>query len=317
MPLRPGVLFEPFAQSLRHLVHRLKPIGGIAGHHLPQQNQQSLTAFGFAEFRTDHGGRFRLSGLMPQQSLSERAVAERRVSGQPIVDRTAEAVDVGPAIDLMAVQSLFGRQIVRRAQHLFVVQHRQRILFRDFLKPGQPQIEHFDDTTAIDQQIAGLHIAMHQSAVMRMGQPQRGLTEVFRRVFETERPVFADDVLNAAAVDVLHDQEVNLAVALHFLIDIVRADNIGVIERSDGLRFSMKTRQIRRIPDPLDGQHLDRAASPHQHMLGQINGTHAAFAEQRQQAVLAEREAFVPSLQQLVGLPARQLLLFHQSRGYR
>ena len=74
----------------------------------------------------------------------------------------------------------------------------------------------------------------------------------------------------------------------------------------------MKSCEIRRIVDSLARQHFDRAAAFHQHMLGQIHGTHPAFAQQVQQLVFAERKALVLSGQQLFGLPPRDDLAADQ-----
>ena len=50
-------------------------------------------------------------------------------------------------------------------------------------------------------------------------------------------------------------------------------------------------------------QNLDGHAALHQHVFGQIDAAHAAGAQVAQQLVLAEEEALVASVEQLVALP--------------
>ena len=97
-----------------------------------------------------------------QQPLRERSFGKRGMPGQHVIERAAEAVDVGPMIDRMAVERLFGGQIIGRAQHVFVVGDRQR-RFVGVGELGQSQIENFDGPLQIDQQVGRLDVAMDQA----------------------------------------------------------------------------------------------------------------------------------------------------------
>jgi len=43
------------------------------------------------------------------------------MSGEQKIERAAEAVEIGPSIGLMAVERLFGREVVGSPQHVFVI----------------------------------------------------------------------------------------------------------------------------------------------------------------------------------------------------
>ena len=55
---------------------------------------------------------------------------------EQIVERAAEAVDIGPAVDVVTIQRLFGATLIGRSEHVFIVGHGQRI--RDFRPRSEP-----------------------------------------------------------------------------------------------------------------------------------------------------------------------------------
>ena len=111
---------------------------------------------------------------MLHQSLRDRSLWKRSVARQHEVERAAEAVDVGPCVNPVAVERLFGGKIVDGADHLLVVGHRQRGL-RLVGEPRQPHVENLDRAGLVDQQIGGLDVAVNQSVGVRIGQPLGGL----------------------------------------------------------------------------------------------------------------------------------------------
>ncbi len=59
--------------------------------------------------------------LVGGNALCQGSFGERRVADEQKVQRATKAVDVGSQINAMAVDGLFGRQVVRRAHYFFVV----------------------------------------------------------------------------------------------------------------------------------------------------------------------------------------------------
>ena len=59
---------------------------------------------------------------------------------------------------------------------------------------------------------------------------------------DVHRPGLLDDLLQAGAVHVLHDEEVQLVV----LVDVVGADDVGMVEGGDGAGLAVEAFQRRR-----------------------------------------------------------------------
>ena len=57
------------------------------------------------------------------------------------------------------------------------------------------------------------------------------------------RAVFLHHFLKSSALDVFHDQEVRLAL----LVDVVSADDVGVVQGGDGLGFAVEPAQASRV----------------------------------------------------------------------
>ena len=107
--------------------------------------------------------------------------------GEDEVERAAQAVQVGPPIDRMAVERLFGGQIVGRAEHVFVVCDRQRgfLAVGEF---GQSQVQHFDRALGVDQQIGRLDVAVDQAGFVGMFQSVGRLGDVVGGQIVVQRP---------------------------------------------------------------------------------------------------------------------------------
>ena len=140
-----------------------------------------------------------------------------------------------------------------------------------------------------------------------------GLADVIGDGVEIHRAVVVDDRLQIAPFDVLHHQVMDVA----FVIDVVRADDIFVIQPGGGLGLALESGEIRRIVHAALRQHLDRHTMVHAGMLGQIDAAHAAGAEQAQQLVAAEKEAFMTAFEQLGALPSGNELGLDERVGQR
>ena len=116
------------------------------------------------------------------------------MAGQQEIKRAAQAVDVGPQIDLVAVDGLLGRKIVGRAEHVFVVGDGQRGLLV-VREQGQAQVENLHHPLLIDQQVGGLHVAVNQAGIVGVLEALGGLGDVVAGHSQRQRPIVLDDVL--------------------------------------------------------------------------------------------------------------------------
>ena len=62
------------------------------------------------------------------------------------------------------------------------------------------------------------------------------LADVVGGALDGQRAVLLDDVLQGGAVHVLHDEEVRLVV----VVDVVGADDVGVVEGGDGAGLAVE-----------------------------------------------------------------------------
>ena len=101
---------------------------------------------------TGTSGRTRFSGVGVHREVGlvqvpEVVAAERRAAGQQVVERAAQAVDVGPDVGRLGVADLLGGDVVGRAQHLALAgQAAVGLALAGHL--GQPEVEHLDDRLA-------------------------------------------------------------------------------------------------------------------------------------------------------------------------
>ncbi|MFO0925842.1 MAG: hypothetical protein U0736_02250 [Gemmataceae bacterium] len=86
-------------------------------------------------------------------------------------------------------------------------------------------------------------------------------------------PALADDVLQAGAVDMLHDQVMQVA----FLVDVVGADDVRVVEAATA-RASRWNRSSDDESVALVAGSTLTATPPHQRVFAQVHAAHAAGA---------------------------------------
>ena len=102
-----------------------------------------------------------------------------------------------------------------------------------------------------------------------------------------------DDSLQAAPVDVLHDQEVVVA----FLPVVEGPDKVGVVEGAAGPCLTIEPSKRRWVFRLGQRQDFERDLTAHGNVLTQENTTVAARADPLQDLVFAECEAAMLSLQ--------------------
>src|SRR5438105_1646341 len=73
------------------------------------------------------------------------------------------------------------------------------------------------------------------------------------------------------------------------LADLMNGDDVRMIKRGDGLGFPDEAAEPVRIARSLDGQQLERHLAVEARILSQVNFTHPAGAERRENLIMAER----------------------------
>ena len=210
----------------------------------------------------------------------------------------------------MAVECLLRRQVIGGAEHVFFVRHRERSLVV-FVQFREAQVKQLYRTVTIDQAVGWFNIAVDQAHFMSVLKSIRDLGNVIGGRVVIQRPLSDDELMQVLPVDVFHYDVMGVAV----VIDVVRSNNVRIVEPGNGTGLETKPFQVRRIADTISRQNLNRHAALHQFVLGEINAAHAAFADLAKQLVFAETEAFVLAGQQFIGLPAGDEVVCDQQLG--
>ena len=174
---------------------------------------------------------------------------------------------------------LFGRQVVRRAQHL--PGHGQ---FRIALQPpGQAEVHHVRLVLRVNQDVGGLQVAMQDAALMGVVDRLGDGLEITGRAPGRQRLV-AHQPRQALPLDVVHHEEVPALVDAH----LVDGDDVRMVQtrRRNGLGAEPLD-QVRTGARP-EGHHLDRDHAVQAALPGAIDHAHAAAADLLQQFVVAK-----------------------------
>src|SRR5262249_17947583 len=219
------------------------------------------------------------------------------------VKRHAQAVDVGPGIDAVAIKGLLRSEVVGGAEDRSRIVLAREVVALIVEESREAEVEDLDCTGAVEQDVARFDVAVHQPLVVGVLQPEARLKDVVAGAEGGERALLPDDFLQAIPLNVLHDEVVQLAVA----IDIVDLDDVGMIEDRDGARLALEALDDPGVLRLGAGKHLQGDASLETDMLAQEDGAHAALGKAFEQfEFVADEEVSPLALKQLIGLEARQ-----------
>src|SRR5262245_5836946 len=113
---------------------------------------------------------------------------------------------------------------------------------------------------------------MNDSLLMGIGKTASGLQNAFSRVSDWERAFGLDQRGEIAALNELHDQEVDAA----GFVGIVGRDDVWVIELGDGFDFALKTFESALGIEDLGFDDFERDDALHAAVLSLVNIAHAA-----------------------------------------
>ncbi len=167
----------------------------------------------------------------------------------------------------MAVERLLRREIVGRAQDVLVEFASEDVVVV-VEKAGQPHVEDLDAAVARHQDVARLDVAMHQARALGVVEADRRLANVMAGTQDAQRPALLDDVLQAGAVDVLHDKEVQVLI----LVDVVGVDDVGMVDGGDGAGLAIEAAEGGLVLRLGGRQDLDCPHAAHQLVFAQEHG---------------------------------------------
>ena len=185
---------------------------------------------------------------MGHQPLGKRALGKRRMAGQKEIEGATQPINVGPRIDVMAVDGLFRREVVGRSQHVLIILHRQRgaVVVGE---SRQPEVENFKHVLLIDEKIGRLDVAMDQPVGMGMAESIGRLADVIGGGEIIHPPAALYRLLQVAAVDKLHHQVMVIAV----VVDVVGPHDVGMVQRGGGAGLAMESGKVGSVGNTVAG----------------------------------------------------------------
>ena len=135
--------------------------------------------------------------VMRLEDVVEARPLERRAAGQEVVERAAQAVDVGADVGLAGVADLLRGDVVGRAEHLALVRQRRRRPGPSPAHLGQAEVEHLDHRPvplAGEHQVARLDVAVDHAVLVGVLQAQRRLVDEVAGMGHRQRPARLDQL---------------------------------------------------------------------------------------------------------------------------
>jgi hypothetical protein len=138
-------------------------------------------------------------------------------------------------------------------------------------------------SSGADHDVRGFEVAVDDAVLVRrpdrVGQRHRDLQELGQR-----QSVRWNQVAEGPPLHKLHREEMDAA----GLLDAVERDNIGVVQRGDGLGFALKTLQALTVEGHLGGKGLQRNHAVQVQVFRRVDLPHAAAAERPHDPVVQQ-----------------------------
>jgi len=209
-----------------------------------------------------------------------RIAAKGTLAGDHLVEHGTEAEDIRPPVERLAL-SLLGRHIRYGSNDCAVLRVYSGRVHRNggrFFRRhggglgelGEPEVQHFDETTVGDHDIVRLEVPVDNACCRGIGYLNADLEHL------GEAHAFPRyEMVESFATHVLHDDELRAGLG----DNIVDGDDVRMIERGGSARLLYEALRACRVSDFIGGKDFDRNYSLQARVVGLINLTHAAGAK--------------------------------------
>jgi hypothetical protein len=134
------------------------------------------------------------------------------------------------------------------------------------------EVGDLDPAGAVEQNVAGLHVAVHHAVTMGERERAGDVGPDVGRPLGEERALAADDVAQRAAFDVLHHDEVGAGL----LAGVVHRHDVGMVQSGGRPGFTPEALDERAVGRELGEEHLERDAAIEQLVVGDVDLGHSA-----------------------------------------
>ncbi len=200
-----------------------------------------------------------------------RAAHVRRPPGDAFVEQTAEGVEVGAAVELLAAD-LLGRRVVDGAERAGTA-GRGRLLAEP---PRQAEVREVAVAAPVDQHVGRLDVPVDEPPLVRRVERVGELLDDEERARRLEWPA-RELLLQIRAVHEPH-RDVEPAGDLAGVVD---RDDRRVVERGGEARLAQEALAEAHVPGELGREELERDGAVEREVARAIDDAHSTAAEQR------------------------------------
>jgi hypothetical protein len=220
----------------------------------------------------------RLEHLLAQHLLAAAAL-ERQRTGDEVVERGAERIDVGAHVELAAL-GLLRRDVVHGARGLL----RLRAATGGGARHREAEVDQHGTALHGPDHVARLDVTVHEPARVQRAERGADLGRDLERGLLVEPAAVAQHVLQAAARQLLHREEERVA----FLGDAEAAHDVVVVQLEQQAGFAHERLDRCRVLRQFGPQHLERDRATVSAVDGTEHARGAAFADQLPHVVAAQ-----------------------------
>ena len=206
------------------------------------------------------------------------------MSANQLIRHHAQRIHIAAHVDVRAVAlQLLGTHVGQGAQHLAIL---GQAMGGIVAQPRYAEIKYLGVTAFVDEDVAGLQVAMNHAAFVRMVHGARNLDQQAQTCFQVQAlfPGMAQQVI---AAHIFEREPRHL--------DIIHARLTGRIQTSNTRMLQLR-KHFNLSPHALDcgsrqaAHHLERNLALRMRLLGQIDPAHAALAQHLEDTVRTNAE---------------------------
>ena len=147
--------------------------------------------------------------------------------------------------------------------------------FDTFVKTGKPEVNDSNFSISAEYDIRWLHVAVHKSMPMKLGQTSGNLSSDFSGVACRKRSCLTNDFIQRHPVDVLQHEKIDMAL----LTTVQGSRQMRMLDLTNGPPLSLKPLNGFDIENSRLREKLNGSLRPKIKMLGQADGAHPSGAQ--------------------------------------